>query len=290
MARGKGSGEITIESEKERLQSAKKELKKEQRQQRREAKRRAKEIAKQEEELGGEEGGYLLTFFATVLIVVIWLAVVCIIIKLDVGGFGSSVLTPLLKDVPVINRILPSTAVTETTDSERYGGYSSLEEAVDQIKSLELQLENALNASSTKDEELNTLKAEVLRLQEFEKAQVEFQRIRSEFYEEVVYAEKGPGAEAYAKYYESMDPTTAEYIYRQVVQQQEESAKVQEYAAAYAQMKPKEAAEIFESMTDNLNLVAKILNVLNSEQRGSIMGVMDPDVAAKLTKIMDPES
>ena len=28
--------------------------------------------------------------------------------KMDVGGFGSNVLTPILKDVPVINKILPS--------------------------------------------------------------------------------------------------------------------------------------------------------------------------------------
>ena len=29
---------------------------------------------------------------------------------------------------------------------------------------------------------------------------------------------------------------------------------------------------------------------LNSQQRGEIMGQMDPEIAAKLTKIMDPES
>ena len=42
-------------------------------------------------------------------------------------------------------------------------------------------------------------------------------------------------------------------------------------------------------MTDDLNLVAKILNAMNAENRGKILGAMDPTVAAKLTKIMDPE-
>ena len=69
-----------------------------------------------------------------------------------------------------------------------------------------------------------------------------------------------------------------------------QSEKVKEYAATYTQMKPKEAAGIFESMTDNLDLVAKILMTMNSQQRGEIMGQMDPEIAAKLTKIMDPES
>ncbi len=291
MAKEKSPEEVATAAEKQKLQNEKKQLKKQQKDQRKEAKMRAKEIAKQEDALMDEgESNGLVTFGATLLIVALWLAVICVIIKLDVGGFGSSVLTPILKDVPVVNRILPGVSLTETTNPENYGGYSSLKDAVEQIKSLELQLEQALNASKAKDDEMNALKAEVIRLQEFEQKQVEFQRIRTEFYEEVVYAEKGPGAEEYRKYYESMDPTTAEYIYKQVVTQLEESKEIQDFAATFSQMKPKEAAKIFEEMTDSLNVVARTLKVMNAESRGSIMGAMDPAVAAKLTKIMDPES
>lgn len=293
MAREKSPEELAAEAERKRLQSEKKQLKKEQKNQRKEAKRRAKEIAKQEEALedDGESGG-IATFGATLLVVALWIAVICVIIKLDVGGFGSAVLTPILKDVPVVNRILPGNSLTETTDGESYGGYTSLRDAVDQIKALELELERIQNASSGKDEEITALKAEVVRLKEFEAKTEEFNRIRNEFYEEVIYAEKGPGAEEYRKYYEEMDPTTAEYLYKQVVTQLEESKEIQDYAQAYssASMKPKQAAAIFESMTDNLNLAARILKTMSAEDRGAILGVMDPDVAAKLTKIMDPES
>ncbi len=291
MAKAKNLEGLAAPTEKEKLESEKKELKRQQREQRKEAKRRAREIARQEDALGeDEESNGLLTLGATLLIVALWLAVICVVIKLDVGGFGSRVLAPILQDVPVLNKILPENSVTETTDTESYGGYTSLEEAVEQIRSLEIQLEQAQNESRSKDEELDSLKAEVLRLQEFENSQVEFQRVKTEFYEEVVYAENGPGAEAYQKYYESMDPTTAEYIYKQVVTQLEESKEVQDYAEAYSQMKPKQAAGIFESMTDDLDLAARILKVMSAEDRGAIMGQMDPEVAARLTKIMDPES
>ena len=273
------------------IREEKKKLKKEQQAQRKEAKRRAKEIAKQEDALDdGSEGNSLLTFGATILIVVLWMAVICAIIKLDIGGFGSSVVTPILKDVPVLNKILPANSITETTDGSAYGGYTSLEDAVDQIKSLELQLEQAQTASAAKEEELDQLKAEVLRLKEFENQQVEFQRIQKEFYDEVVYSDKGPGAEEYKKYYESMDPATAEYIYKQVVTQLEESQEIQDYAAAYSAMKPKQAAAIFEQMTNNLDLAARILKVMSAEDRGKILGAMNSEVAAKITKIMDPES
>lgn len=291
MAKAKNLEGLAAPTEKEKLESEKKELKRQQREQRKEAKRRAREIARQEDALGeDEESNGLLTLGATLLIVALWLAVICVVIKLDVGGFGSRVLAPILQDVPVLNKILPENSVTETTDTESYGGYTSLEEAVEQIRSLEIQLEQAQNESRSKDEELDSLKAEVLRLQEFENSQVEFQRVKTEFYEEVVYAENGPGAEEYQKYYESMDPTTAEYIYKQVVTQLEESKEVQNYAEAYSQMKPKQAAGIFESMTDDLDLAARILKVMSAEDRGAIMGQMDPEVAARLTKIMDPES
>lgn len=277
--------------EKKRIQDEKKKLKKERKDQKKEAKRRAKEIAKEEENLGlEEEGNGLVTFGATILIVFLWLAVVCVIVKLDIGGFGSTVLTPILKDVPVVNRILPGVSLTETNNPENYGGYSSLQEAVDYIKQLELELEQVRTASNAKDADIEKLLAENERLSEFEKRQVEFQRIQQEFGEEVVYAEKGPGAEEYRKWYEALNPETAEYLYKQVIIQEQESQEIQDYALAYAGMKPKDAAEIFNTMTDNLNLVAKILNAMSAEERGDILAAMEPDVAARLTKIMDPDS
>ncbi len=291
MAREKSPEELAAENEKKKLQDEKKQLKQQQKEQRKEAKRRAKEIAKQEDELDeGEESNGLMTFGATILIVLLWLAVICAVIKLDIGGFGSGVLAPILKDVPVINRILPGVSLTETTNPDSYGGYTNLKDAVDQIKNLELELERAQNDAAAKQEELDSLKAEVVRLKEFEDKQVEFQRIRTQFYEEVVYSDKGPGAEEFQKYYESMDPTTAEYIYKQVVTRLEESKEVQDYAAAYSSMKPKQAAGIFEKMTDNLDLAARILKTMSAEDRGNILGAMDADVAAKITKIMDPQS
>lgn len=293
VAKEKEASTGNVEEEKRKIIEEKKNLKREQREQKRQARKRAKELAKKEDELSeDEESNGLVTFGATLLIVVLWLAVICVIIKLDVGGFGSTVLTPLLRDVPVINRILPGFSMTETNRPEDYGGYTNLKDAVAQIKALELELERLQLSNSAKDEELNSLKAEVVRLREFEEKQMDFQRIRTEFFEDVVYADKGPGAEEYRKYYEAMDPNTAEYIYKQVITQLQETKEIQEYASTYSQMKPKQAAGIFEKMTgdSDLRLVARILNAMNAESRGAILGVMDPEIAARLTKIMDPES
>lgn len=276
---------------KNELKQERKKLKDEQKQQKKVAKARAKELTAQAAELAEDSaGGKISTVLVTVIIILIWLAILAFLIKIDVGGFGSGVLAPILKDVPVVSVILPKTSVTETTDPEAYGGYTSLRDAVDRIKELEAELEKAQSTSTTSSDDINALKAEVERLQTFEKNQVEFQKVKTQFYEEVVYAEKGPGAEAFRKYYESIDPTTAEFLYKQVAQQEEQSQEIKNYAKTYSEMKPKEAAGIFEAMKDNLNLAAQILGEMGPTERGKILGVMNADIAAKITKIMDPNS
>ncbi len=280
------------EEERKRVKEEKKKFKAEQKAQKKEAKRRAKELAMEEANIDPDSDGHPLSIaVVTLFIILIWLAILALLIKLDVGGFGTNVMTPLLKDIPVVKKILPGSALPGSEEAEDItAGYDSLEEAVMEIKSLQLQLDAANSKSGEDTATLEQMQAEIARLKTFEEKQVEFQKIKNEFYEEVVYADKGPGADEYVKYYESMDPATAEALYKEVVRQQEETKEIQDYAQAYSEMKPKQAAAIFEDMQNNLDLVARILSVMTAEDRGKILGVMDPVVAAKLTKIMDPES
>ena len=281
--------------EKQRLKEEKKKFKEERKAQRKEAKERAREIADREADLSDEDGTSTASvIMVTFVIVLIWIAILCLVVKLDFGGFGSNVLTPILKDVPVLNLILPNqTDVPVNEDGtvdEAYSNYADLREAVDYIKELELELERAQSAQADSKKEIEDLEKEVSRLSTFEEKQMEFQRLTTDFYEEVVYADKGPGIEEYRKYYEEMDPAMAEYLYKQVVQEMEESEEIQDYAKTYSEMKPKAAAAVFEEMTDNLDLVARILGVMDAESRGKILGAMNAETAARLTKIMDPES
>jgi len=287
----------TEELDPKQRKEKKKQLRQERKAHKKEAKAKAKELAMQEADLEEDESRPLSTFLITAVIVLVWLGIVCLLIRLDVGGFGSSVLKPVLQDVPVINKILPPDELstlggeeTSTEEEDDTAGYKNLKEAVAQIRYLEQQLEDAQSTNTSYADDIETLKAEVERLKTFEDNQVEFQKVKNEFYEEVVYADNGPGADAYQKYYETMDPTTAEYLYKQVVQQEQESTKVQDYAKAYAAMKPKEAAAIFEAMSDNLDLAARILETMGADDRGAILGVMDSEIAARLTKIMEPTS
>ncbi|MCR5251197.1 MAG: hypothetical protein K6E50_11375 [Lachnospiraceae bacterium] len=279
-----------LKAEKKKLAEEKKKFKKDQDAQKKEAKKRAKELAAQEAELEGETtGGGISMFFVTLFIILIWLAILGILIKMDVGGFGSGVLAPVIRDVPILNKILPKDTTTETEDLEAYYGYTSLEEAVNQIKALELELQSARTANETYAADVTKLVGEVERLKTFEDNQEEFARIRTEFFEQVVYAENGPGPEEYRKYYEQIDPTTAEYLYQLVVKSSAASGQMADYAAAYAAMPAEDAAKIFNTMGNSLELVGEILWSMTSAQRGPILAAMDPEIAAQVTRLMDPE-
>ncbi|MBD5457232.1 MAG: hypothetical protein HDR27_01510 [Lachnospiraceae bacterium] len=274
------------ESERQRLKEEKKRLKSEQKAQKKEAKKKAREISDQEEELDGEPGG-LPVFLVTALIVAVWIAILCVLIKLDVGGVGTNILKPLLKDVPMVNKILPNENRRDEEEDE-YSAYDDVKDAVDQIKQLEQELQMAQEQNLAYANEISELKEENSRLQNFENDQLEFERLKNEFYEEVVYGENSLGAEEYQKYYEAMDPATAEYLYQMTIQETATSKELEDYVATYSSMKAKEAAAVFDTMTSDLDLVAKILGAMSAEDRAKILEQMNEDNAARLTKMMDP--
>ena len=229
----------------------KKKREKKEKKEKKNAKGNAPEPGEDEDEKGG---GRLILVLTTILIIAIWMGIIGILIKTDVGGFGSTVLYPLLKDVPYVNKILPQP-----------------EETVEQTEGTEHQY-----GSLSKD------------LSKYKEDEAAFEKEKEKYYEEVVFSDQAPDIQQYKTYYESIDPENAEVLYKQVVEQITYDSQVEDYAKTYSNMKPQEAASIFDTMTDNLGLVADILMNMGTQQRADILGKMDATTAAKLTEIMEP--
>lgn len=280
--------EVTSAEEKKRIKQEQKRLKDEQKKLGKEL-RAAKAI--EEDSIEESEGGVLGTVFVILFIILIWLVLLFLAIKLDVGGFGSNVVRPIVKDIDALKFMLPPEPGEDSSLSENaadnYSGYDSMQEAVARIKELEIKLsdiEKSVDDGQTKEE----LEAEIKRLQEFEAAQLKFEKLKNDYYDEVVFGETRLEPNAYQKYYAEIDETTSEEIYRQVAKQVAYTGKLSDYAKAYAAMKPDQAAKIFEAMQDDLYLAALILNQMSADDRGKILAAMDTGVAATLTEIMDP--
>ena len=133
-----------------------------------------------------EKPSKIKMILVALIVIIIWLAILALLIKFDVGGFGSSVLKPIFKDVPIISAILPDTEDEETYSSYEY---KSLAEAIDRIKELEVELQTAYDQIEADEETIAELQAEVARLEAFEKEQEAFYEIQQQWYDEVVFSE-----------------------------------------------------------------------------------------------------
>lgn len=275
--------------DKKAAKKAEKARRKEEKRNRKLAKKEAKKNGTADEFEEESGGGKAAVVFVTLMIIVIWIAILAVLIHFDVGGFGSTVMQPILKDVPYVNKILPKTEKEETkTKEDSKYPYKTVDEAVAYIKELEKELADAKESNSENDAYVADLEAQAAQWKEYKDNEQKFEEEKAKFYKEVVFSDQAPDINEYKKYYESIDPQNAENLYKQVVEQQEKDDDMSDYVKAYSQMKPKQAAAIFDTMTDNLELVAKILSAMKADARGDILGNMKTDTAAKVTKLMEP--
>ncbi len=236
------------------------------------------------------KGSGIAVVLAGIIILIVWLGIIALLIHMDVGGIGTMV-SPYLKNIPVVKNILPASASGDATSTENDPyAFSSMQEAVARVKELEKQVakqKKQLAAAENDSADLAQLKKQLKKYQDNEK---KFEKEKADFYEQVVYADNAPDISNYKTYYEEIEPETAEKLYKQVISDLQTDSKLSDYAAAYSAMKPKEAAAIFDTMTNNLKLVGKILWTMKKDDRGAILGKMDPDTAAAVTKLMEPTS
>jgi len=278
--------ESTTEEDPKAAKKAEKEAKKAEKQAKKDAKNNGEEGADDEESLG--IGGKLIMGFVVLLIILIWLVIFAFLVKMDVGGFGSTVLFPVLKDVPYVNRILPGIEEYIPAEEDEYAAYTTVEEAVDRIKELEVEIEELKETGTQNSDYIAELEAASAELAEYKANEASFEETKEKFYEEVVFSDNAPDINEYKTYYESIEPENAEAIYKQVVSQIQTDEEIEDYVKAYSSMKAKDAAAIFDTMTDDFDLVCEILSAMDASTRADILAAMSEENAAIITKMMEP--
>ncbi|MBE5946000.1 MAG: hypothetical protein E7259_03530 [Lachnospiraceae bacterium] len=244
----------------------------------------AKNNIDDKEKDGKIKGSWVLII---ILMITTFVSVMALLIKCDVGGFGSSVLRPIFKDVPVIKNILPPPSDEEVAIENDYP-YDTLEEALAQVAILD-------EANAAKDAEIVALndkvlelQAEVERLSAYELAQTEFEQKKDEFYDEIVYGESAPDTDTYIEWYNEIDAEHAEEIYAEIIEANMADQEIIDLAKAYEAMDPADAAEIFESMSNDLDTVALIMNNMSTDAQGEVLAEMSPEFAASVSKKLLP--
>lgn len=216
------------------------------------------------------------------LILFFWLLIFALLVKLDVGGFGTT-LRPALKDIPIVNKVLPKITDEELALEKNYP-YSSLSEAMDKINELEKTIEEAEIKNIEYEDNIVKLEEELAALSDLKENNDEFKKRVLEFDRNIVFGDEAPDIEEYKTYYESINPDNAEIIYRQVIFEVKASQEIQEKVDIYSQMDPKAAAAIFETLSHDTDLLLLILSNMNKSSASEILSEMNPDLAGTLTK------
>lgn len=240
-------------------------------------------MAKKEKNANGEEkkgGGKLVTVIIVLLFLLIWIVTFAFLIKMDVGNLGTS-LRPMLKDVPVLKYLLPSVSDSQLAFERNYP-YDSLEEAIEKIMEQEAQIKLLTSSGDDNAKRIADLLAENERLKAFEDDYLNFAARVEEFDRNVVFNDKAPSVEEYRKYYEEINPTTAEEIYRQVLELLQYDEMVKTEADRLSRMKPSNAAAILEEMNASMDLVAQYLLCMKTADSAAILEKMDPLYAAHI--------
>ena len=162
---------------------------------------------KNPDDLDGDEetvGGKILVFFVTIIIILIWLAIFAMLIKLDVGGFGSGVLAPVIKDVPYLNKILPDSVTEEVSTEDSQYAYTNLDDAINRIKELEIELADAQNSANSDADYIAQLEEKAKELDTYKQNEADFEKEKEKWYEDVVFSEDAPDISNYKEYYESI--------------------------------------------------------------------------------------
>ncbi|GKX28985.1 hypothetical protein SH1V18_14650 [Vallitalea longa] len=229
-----------------------------------------------------------------IIILLILIGAISAVIKLDIGGIGSKYAYPALKNIPVLNKILPNVVEDVSGNDVADDNYTfeNVDEAVVRLKATETLLKDKEIENEDLLQQIELLKDENTRLKVFEENQVNFDKTKEEFDNLVVFGEGVPDISNFVAFYEQMKPENAANIYAEAVKLEQYDKEILDIASSYEQMKAANAAAILTKMTttsSKMNMVVQILNNINSEQRGAILGAMDTRTAAKITEYMFPK-
>lgn len=231
-----------------------------------------------------ESGGKLGTFLIIILFLLIWISVLALLIKLDVGGLGTT-LRPYIKDVPIGNLMLPNVSDEQIQWEENYP-YKNMDEAMNELDLLKQQVEKLTKENTEQAIEITQLRAENNRLKNFEDDVKAFEERVKRFDQYVVFNDKAPDVTAYKEFYESIEPENAAQLYQYVVELIQYDEGVIKQAELFANMKPGQAAEALQEMTADIEFITKVLLAMKKDNATEIMNKMDALFVAKVMQRM----
>lgn len=208
-----------------------------------------------------------------------WIAIgLILIILLGVGFVFRTSLIDLMKDVPLVNKLIPYKKESEEGLSK--------EELLDQYETQKqelLLLQEKINSLEELNKDLETRNTT---LKEYESNYEIFLEQKSAWDQSI--AESNP--ELFIEQFEKIYPETAEELYKNLKSQVIYTKEQQNLAKAVGDMDEDQAARALEVLlTTDDQLVRMIMQEMKDDKKSLILSSMTSDAAAKVIKLISPE-
>lgn len=240
-----------------------------------------------------KKGSFFKSILILVLTLIFLLLLFLLLVRMNVLGLGS-MLAPSMRSLPLSNIYLPPMEETgeipvdpETGEPIESEPEESVEELKENLKLLETELKKKEEEADILMKQIHSLKSEKERLAVFEQKQTAFEKEKAEFDALVV---STGGKADFTSWYQKMNPDNAARLYQDSKADLATEEELENLVKVYAEMKPKAAAEVLENMSGTrLEMVARIIQKLDTNQAGKIMSEMDAKIAARVTTFLYPE-
>lgn len=236
--------------------------------------------------------GILAFLVAVLVIAAVLTGAFFIVIKNNFSGISERYRKEI-QEIPLLRLALPEPVDPEDpellTEDQLKAKYrellnireqlvGELGEANERLKELEkyrADREAQVGELETAEKDLESIRADLTA------REIQLEADRKRLYE----ATAAENAQAFAEFFESIDPEIAKQIYEKVTAERRATEEAKKFAAIYGSMDSAAAAQIFEKMGEQeLELIVETIRNLNRDAAAELLASMTPEFAAKVTK------
>jgi flagellar basal body-associated protein FliL len=231
-----------------------------------------------------EKGGKGLAI-AIVMFIAVLLGAFSYVLIFNGFGLRDKYLSGIISRTPFLNTIIQIPS-DEEEEVEPPVDVDALYAEIEELSELTAEQNDEIERLRRQNEGLRT---ELSHYDEFDEMVSQFRRDKEDFDNEVVFGEHSNYAD-FVRWFEQMNPETAELLYKDAVGMVADDERVRHYMGMMRSMGAKDKAAIFVqlmSTNDNM-LVVELLLRHSAADAGEILGQMPVQQAGALMVLMEP--
>ncbi len=239
---------------------------------------------------GGGPGilsGLLAILVSLVIIFLVGYGVFYYVVSRNIQGIGERY-RPQIQSWPILNYALP---IAPDPNDQKYLDDSEVRKRYEELNKENPQLQQVIDDGNKRIADLQKQIQDITnQLQDANNLKKDAQNLKNQTDDEKkqiddMVANGDP--QGFKQYFEQVEPNIASNIYAQIIQNDQNTAELQNFIQMYGSMTPQAAASIFNNLgQDKIDTIINILKNMNQSVASQILAAMDTKLASSITEKM----